>query len=139
MDSFLTKQYGEKVATHQVEVNVKDLSGKYYFPDDAILREKTVLGVSVMDNASDDALSPMGSVIASNVAMRSTYLSLVNINNHIVSRHPLPDMMVTPQDKTWLLEKLHRFNPSKSYVECGNTGALTAGEVIVFQFAYIND
>lgn len=138
MNRYLSEKYGDKVATHQVKVDVVDTSGKYYLPDDAILREKTVLGVAVMDNTNSDVKSPDGATHITNAAMRSSYLSLVDINNHIVSRHPLPDLTVTPQDKNWMVQNLRRFNPSKSYVECGNTGALNAGEVILLQFAYLN-
>lgn len=138
MDRYLSEKYGEKIATHQIEVLIKDTSGKYYLPDDSILREKTVLGVAVMDNTNSDVKSPMGATHATNAAMRSGYLSLVDINNHIISRHPLPDLTVTPQDKSWMLQKLNRFNPSKSYVEFGDTTAIAANQVVLFQFAYLN-
>ena len=138
MDNILAEKYGTNLATHSIEVNIDDLSGKYYLPDDSILRDKVVVGVAIMDNETDDAKSPLGRTLASNVANRSSYLTLVDVNNHLIDQHPIPDLMVSPTDKGWMIITINRFHPSKSFIECSNTGALTAGESYVLQFAYIN-
>jgi len=141
MDNFLVKEYGSQLATHNIELKVSDQSGKYYLPEDAILREKRVVGVAVMDNTAGDIYSPMNRACVSAKGLRNSYLSLVDINNHIIAQHPIPDITVTPQDKTWLPLDLPQFNPSKSFIEVGNPTAanvIAAGESFVLQFAYIN-
>ena len=94
----------------------------------------------IPDNKDDSAYSPSGRPLASNVAIRSSYLTLKAGNDDVLSEHPLSDLLITEYDREVKLFDLCEMNPQRSTIFIGNAASLvTAGESIVIQFIYVNE
>jgi len=133
-------KYGDRVRTHAVEVKLDNTNGKYFLPDDAILRSKDIIDVFVQDNPSDDMHAPgTDRDLASQAVIRNAYLTLACNNKHMLSDHPLVDLTVSLTDKTHRQVMVPEITPSKSYVLIADaTNNVTTGESIVLHFTYLD-
>lgn len=138
MTQYLVEKYGADIGTTLIEVEVDTLKSSYNLPDDAILREKTVLALLVPDNADDNAKSPRGRNLVSNAAIRNAYLTLKILNDDKLDLHPLSDLLVTESQKQIRLLKTCELNPQKSFITVGDTTLLTAGESFLLLVVYHN-
>lgn len=135
----LIQQYGDKVATTSIEVQIGSTSGTYPLPDDSILRDKVVVGLFVMSNGSGTAKSPMNRALASEAAVNSSYLTLKFVNDDVISSHPLSDFRPSKEDRSIRRIKICGFNPSKSFIKVADPALIAAGQSIVLQFIYLNE
>lgn len=139
MNPSLRNKYGKDLALQSVEVKVSDTSGKYYLPDDAILREKQVVGWFTDRNDDDDVFSPTNRAIISPAGIRNARLYLYAANDRIIDGMPLESFAVNPADKAVVEWELCGITPSKSYVEVANpSGKVAAGESIMLYFLYLD-
>lgn len=140
MTPFLIEKYGDRVASTAIEVFVTDTRGKYMLPDDSILREKRVVGIFINNNPDDDRFSPLERPLIDDAALFSGYLTLVDVNNHVIDKHSLIDICVNLSDRTLRVVDICRFNPSKSYVQIADAAnKIAVGESILLHFIYIFD
>lgn len=139
MNQYLIEKYGDKLQSTSVEVKVDSTTnGVYYLPDDSILRNCTIVGLIVPDNQDDSAYSPAGMrPLVSNEAVRSSYLTLKDVNDDVISEHPLNDFLSANQAGDIRLLSLNGFNPQKSYIELPATALRTSGESFLLQFLYV--
>lgn len=137
MTTELVELYGDKLRSHSIEVEILTAAnGKFFLPDDSILRNENIVAVFVPDNQDDSASSPLGSPLVSNAAVRSAYLNLKFENEEVYSDHPLSDLLITDGDRTVRRLDMCGLNPSKSWVTFGNTGLISDGESLMLQFLY---
>ena len=139
MTAELVREYGDKIASHSVEVEINGTGGTYMLPDDSILRDKTVLSWLVMPNENGNARSPMGRPLASEAAVDSSYLTLKFVNDDVISGHPLSDFRPNKEDRSIRRWKICGLNPSKSYIKVADTTLIADGQSIMLQFIYLND
>jgi hypothetical protein len=135
--------YGDRVRSHLVEVLLMDVSGKYFLPDDALIREKKVVGIFVRKNPSADVYSPdTQRPSIGDVALRSAYITLKDANKEVILNHPLADFAITDEDRSHRKLMLNSITPSKSYIIIANPGApagkIAVGQSILLQFLYID-
>ena len=117
MNKYLLEKYGNKINSTTIEVPIKDLNGKYFLPDDAILRGKRIISIFSPNNANDDAFSPNStSPLPSPEAYRSAYLTLMCQNKSFLDAHPLMDLVITDSDRNHRMVEADGFNPSKSFI-----------------------
>lgn len=128
--------YGNNVQSISLEVQITATGGKYFLPDDATLRNKEIIGAFVPDNADGSAYSPLGRPLATNAAVRSSWLTLKEVSDDILSAHPLSDLLITSSDKTIRQVNFCGLNPQSSYILVGNTSLLTAGQSFVIVILY---
>lgn len=138
MTQYLVDKYGQDIGTTLIEVEVDTVKSSYNLPDDAILREKTVLGLLVPDNTDDNAKSPRSRDLVSNAAVRSSYLTLKVLNDDKMDLHPMSDLLVTESQKDLRVMKTCELNPQKCTITVGNTTLLTAGESFLILVVYHN-
>lgn len=135
--------YGNRVRSHMVEVLIQDTSGKYFLPDDSLIREKKVVGLFVRKNPNGDVYSPdTQRASIGDVALRSAYITLKDANKEVILNHPLADFAITDEDRSHRKLVLDSITPSKSYIVIANPtvpgGKITAGQSILLQFLYID-
>lgn len=135
----LIQQYHDKVATTSVEVEINGTGGTYPLPDDAILRDKTILGFLVMPNGSGTAKSPMNRALASEAAVNSSYLTMKFVNDDVISSHPLSDFRPSKEDRSIRRWEICGLNPSKSFIKVADPTLIADGQSIMLQFIYLND
>lgn len=135
----LVKQYGDRVATTSVEVQIIGTGGTYSLPDDSILRDKTILGFLVMPNESGSAKSPLGRPLASEAAVNSSYINLKFVNDDVISMHPLSDFRPNKEDRSFRQWAICGLNPSKSSIKVADPALIADGQSIMLQFIYLND
>lgn len=134
----LFQQYSN-LSSHAVEVKVQDTNGKYYLPDDSVLREKEVVGIFIMENPNDNAKSILGRALVSETVLRSSYLHIVDVADRILDEHPMMDLAVGKADRSVRSVKLPDFNPTKSYITfTGTASDITVGESYMVHFWYID-
>ena len=149
MEKSIFEVYGDQVRSHLVEIQINNTGGKYFFPDDAILREQKIVGLS-MDypyfdeaNSADFVLNSPDSdrplIIAD--AFVNGYLYLLNASNlELLFGVPFTQFAVQPGDRTIQQIFADGFSPSKSYVEIAapaTAGRITTGQSIIFHFWYL--
>lgn len=135
--------YGDRVRSHLVEVLINDTSGKYFLPDDSLIREKKVVGLFVRKNPSSDVYSPdTQRPSIGDIALRSAYITLKDANKEVILNHPLADFAITDEDRSHRKLVLNSITPSKSYIVIANPtvpgGKIAAGQSILIQFLYID-
>lgn len=135
--------YGDRVRTHLVEILINDLSGKYYLPDDSLIREKKVVGMFTRLNPSDDVYSPETNRLSiGDVAIRSAFITLKDNNKEVILNHPLQDFAITAEDRSHRKLVMQTLTPNKSYVTIANiaapAGKVSVGESILLHFLYID-
>jgi len=133
-------KYGDRVRTHAVEVKLENTTGKYFLPDDSILRNKKVFDVFVQDNPNDDMHAPgTDRDLAAQVVIRNAYLTLVCNATQMLSDHPLVDLTVSLTDKKHRPVMVPEITPSKSYILVADaSNNVTTGESIVLHFTYLD-
>lgn len=135
--------YGDRVRSHMVEVLLNDITGKYYLPDDDLLRNKKVIGMFTRKNPSGDVYSPDTQRPAiGDVALRSAYITLKDASKDLLLSHPLADFAITDEDRSHRKVVINQLTPSKSYVIIANPttpgGKIAAGQSILLHFLYID-
>lgn len=136
MTEAIIRRVGGNFGTTLIEVLVGDTNGTYKLPDDSILRDKRIIGAFVPDNSDNTAKSPTGRSLASNEAVRSTYLTLKHNNDEVLMDHPLSDFLQESGDRVVRMLDLCNMNPQKSEITVGDTSLITAGESFLIQFIY---
>jgi len=137
MNEYIVNRYGEKWGTTNLEVEIVGTGGTYNLPDDSILRNKRVLGMFVLSNSDNSANSPSGRPLISDIAVRSTYITLKVNNDEVIHEHPLSDFLQNAAgDRTIRMLNLCNLNSQKSSVLVSNTALISDGESIVLQFIY---
>ncbi len=139
----IIEKYGDQVRTHVVDIKIENLSGKYNFPDDAILREKVIVGVFTSDNPNDNAYAPeTDRPIISDNGLNSAYVTLVCENTEIISHHPLRQLAITSEDRQIMEVMLSKLTPTRSFITVANpttpADKITVGESILLHFVYLN-
>jgi hypothetical protein len=137
------EKYGDRVKSHSVEVKITDATGKYFLPDDAILRSKVIVGVFCVKNPDDNAYSPDSDrPIISDNGLNSAYLTLVCDSKEVISNHPLMHLAVNEYDRSVKEIMVPMLTPSKSFVTIANPGTpankADVGESILLHFIYLD-
>lgn len=136
----LVEQYGSRIRTHAVEVKMDTSNGKYYLPDDAILRNKTCVGIFTQGNPDDNRYVPGSDrPLPPDATLDSAYLSLFNNNVQMLEDHPLRDLAVDKNDRTVRQFMFADITPSKSYITVADAGnKVTTGDSFLLHFVYLD-
>lgn len=138
MNSFLVGKYGQNLATQSVEVYCDNTAGKYFLPDDSVLREKKIVAFFAESNDDDNKVSPTGRNLVSPAAIQNARVTIYNVNNKTVDALPLEQVAITPTERDIFPFELQCVTPSKSYVHIPGGTGVTAGESIMLHFVYID-
>jgi len=136
MTEFIVSKYGEKWGTQSIEVYISSTNGTYKFQDDSIIRGKRVLGMFVLNNEDDTAVAPSGRPLASDEAIRSSYITLKMNNDEVIFEHPLSDFLESNGDRSIRMLNMCNLNPSKSEIKVGDPTLVSVGESFLLQFIY---
>jgi len=146
----LIAKYGDQIRMSNVEIRVDDTSGRYFLPDDSILRNQQVVGISIVAPVKDEAAAT--SYIVQNSpgtdrplivpdAFYNAYLFLLDASNtQLLYGVPLTQFATQPGDRNIQTVFAKGFTPSKSFVEIaapGTAGRITAGQSILLHFWYL--
>ncbi len=138
MTEYLIEKYRRQPASTMVEVKVNGASGVYHMPDDAILRDCRIVGIILPDNADDNAVSPTTQrPLVSNSVIRASFLTLKDVNDEVIHKHPLGDFLTTTQAGDIRVLDLNGFNPQKSFIELPVAALVTDGESYLLHFLYV--
>jgi hypothetical protein len=143
MNENILHKYGDRVRTHAVEVQIGDTNGKYFLPDDSILRQKQIVGIFCRYNPDDNQYAPdSGRQLINENGLADAYLTLHHNNKEILSNHPLQDLAISENSREQRRIYLPELTPSKSYVIIANpttpASKIAAGESILIHFVYID-
>lgn len=147
MQNIFTK-YGDQVRLHPVEVYINNTSGKYFLPDDVILRNNTIIAASVMPPVFDqanEAYFTMNSYLTNRPfitadAFYSASLTLVEGSDTIMNVMPLSTIALFPGDKTVPQIFTTDITPSTSFIGIGaptTAGRIAGTESVVLNFYYL--
>lgn len=142
------EKYGNTVRVHPVEVQVNNTSGRYILPDDAILREKEVIALTVSPPIFDEENTVYFTQNSADTdrpfitpsAFLSASLTLKNGSDAIFRNVPLSTFALYPGDKNVPQIFTSRITPSNSAITIGaptTAGRIVTGESIVLNFYYI--
>lgn len=144
------EKYGSQVRVHSVELQINDLSGKYFLPDDAILRNQTIIGLSIPTPAIDES-SATGYIVQNSPetdrplivpdAFYNAYIFFLDSSNtELLFGVPFSQYAIEMGDKSLTPIYMEGFTPSKSYIQIGDptaAGRLTVGQSIYLNFYYL--
>lgn len=141
-------KYGSQVRLHPVEVYITNTSGKYFLPDDVILRNNTIIAASVMPPAFDQensAYFTQNSYLTNRPfitpdAFYSAYLTLMEGSDIIMETMPLSTLALFPGDKEVPQIFTTDITPSLSFIGIGNPTAsnrIAGTESVVLNFYYL--
>ena len=134
----LNSEYGSNVSTLQVEIKVDDQTGKYFLPDDSILRTKQIIEIWMPKNPGGNMTSPKeGRPVILDAILANSFITLLCANIEVWQDHPLSDIAITDEDRRHRELYLHHFNPSKSYVTIAG-GTIVNPSSILINFTYLN-
>lgn len=144
----LYEKYGSTVRIHPVEVQINNLSGKYFFPDDSILRNETIIGLAVVPPTFDEegaAYLTLNSPETDRPLLGvdgfyNAYVSLLDNNILIINNQPLSYYAIQPGDREVQQIYTTSFTPSKSYITIADPtagGRISAGQSVVLHFFYL--
>ena len=137
MNTSLVEIYGNKLSQTNVEVKIDSTQGRYFLPDDSILRNAQILEVWTIPNPNDNIDSPTGRDLVTDAILRGCALTLICENKRFWERYPLSDLISENNNG------LHRqlvapdFTPSKSYIDISGPTPV-AGESVMLYFTYIH-
>lgn len=147
MTNDLITKYGNRVRTHSLEVAVNNLGGKYFLPDDSILRNKTIVGLTVQPPIFDEANSVYFTVnsfatdtaIADAPMFYNAYISLMNNNVELISGMPLLQFGTYPPDRRIQEIFVDILTPNKSFITVADpANNVTEGTVFQLNFVYLD-
>jgi len=131
-----------------VEVVIQNANGKYYLPDNDILRGKTIVGmiaqVQEEISSANTVFTPSGRTVVDQTVMNDASITLESDSIRVLDEHPLQHFVIdnTGERKYTALDNMRGFNPTKSYILIGNPAApankLTTGEAFLLHFLYID-
>lgn len=134
--------YGNRLRTHLVEVQLNDTSGKYFLPDDSLIREKKIVGMFTRKNPGDVYSPDTQRPAIGDVALRSAFITLKDANKEVILNHPLADFAITDEDRSHRPLILDSITPSKSYIIIANPtvpgGKIAAGQSILLHILYVD-
>ena len=138
MTQYLIEQYGDKLASTSVEVEIKNNSGVYFLPDDSILRNCKIVGLTLPDNADDSVVTPESMrALVSNEVIRASFITLKDVNDEVIHKHPLIDFLTAVQAGDVRLLNFKGFNPQKSFIELPAAALRDTNESYLLQFLYV--
>jgi hypothetical protein len=147
-ETIFTK-YGDQVREHVVEIRVDDTSGKYFFPDDAILRTQKIVGLSIIAPAFDfdgatyfvqNSPETDRPLIIPDAFFNAFLYLLDGSNTELITALPFTQFMIQPEDRHVQSLYVRGFTPSKSYVRIAapaTVGRITEGQSIILSFWYL--
>lgn len=143
MTQYLVEKYGKDLASVSIEVKVTDNKGVYMLPDSSILRNCTAVGMILPDNSDNTAVAPVSQRnLVSNEILRTSFITLKDVNNEVYEKHPLSDFLTAIQAGDVRLLLLKGFNPQKSFIEISSPSlaaqAATGDESFVLTFLHLN-
>ena len=147
MQNIFTK-YGDQVRLHPVEVYITNTSGKYFLPDDVILRNNTIIAASVMPPIFDEENSSyfvMNSQMTNRPfitadAFFSATLTLMEGSDAIMNVMPLSTIALFPGDKNVPQIFTTDITPSTSFVGIGapaTANRIAGTESVILNFYYL--
>jgi hypothetical protein len=139
MTDEMISQYGD-VCSHAIEIKITGTLGRYFFPDDAILRGKKIIGVFTFGNPSSDRKAPAsGNNIITDAALRNSHVSLFDANKQLIADHPLFDLAISQYDRSHRRISIANLTPDKSYIQVADTSLISSGQSFLLHFIYLNN
>ena len=132
----LVQQWGSRVRQWSIEVPINNQSGKYFLPDDQILRNKTVVAMFFWDGA--DVSPETGKDLADKNLQENSFLYLMSGADFLSYGSPLAAFSISDTCKDIETFYLDNFTPSKSYIMVGDGTLATAGTAYFLTFVYLD-
>lgn len=135
----LAQKYGQRLKETTIEIPIQ-ANGRSPFPDDEILRNKTVIGMYFYNNPDGQGIIPYSDNTTPNKAcLDSSYIYLMAGNVAIWQLSPLNsfqlnDVIGAENIRFFYLDN---FTPSKSYLICDQSLAVS-GESYFLTFIYLD-
>jgi len=100
-----------------VEFVLNSSNGKFTFPNNNELNNKTVVGICLEDNADDELVSQSGRAIISNAAVNSCHMTIMRNSVNLELTIPLKFYQNTNGDREIRDLYVEGFNPATSYIQ----------------------
>lgn len=119
------------------EIQLVNNSGRYTFPNDNFLNNKTVVGMWIQDNADDDGFAPSGADLVPNDCIRASILTVRKDSDAKILEFPLKWLLESDGDRQMRKMYIPGFNPGTSFVDIKDVATFTVGESIVIGVEYM--
>jgi len=143
----LYKTYRTDLRMTLIEVNVGDTSGKYYLPDDAILRSKPIVGWSAFPPSeifwdTDPSYSPTtperNRPLVNSEVFYSTFINIMCGNVELFQLQALINGAKTQNNPSNVVPALlSEINPSKTFLQVSESVTPTVGTSFLLEFYYL--
>jgi len=120
------------------EIQLVNTNGKYTFPNDNFLNGKTVVGMWIQDNSSDDGKAPSGADLVPNPCIRASILTVRRDADAKILDFPLSYFLESTGDRSPRRVHIDGFNPGTSFVTILDTTTFAVNESIVIGVEYID-
>lgn len=126
--------------TITVEIPVNDRNNhSFRFPDDSILRGKTIVGIGVRgQNSGGTRKAVSGRTLVSNNGLAVSFITLKQDAKAVIAAMPIEDMVTDRREGRYLPVMIKGFSPSQSWIEASDSAALTDGTSYEVTFEYID-
>lgn len=109
----------------------------FNFPDNELLRGKTVIGIAVRrQNSSDTAQTESGRTLVDDDALAVCFITLEADSIRVLDSIPAELVAFDPDDRRYTPIELRGFTPTKSTIEFSDTTNISTGESLEITFIY---
>lgn len=112
--SELYRRHGSRLRSHGIHIDVPNSNGKYFLPDDSILRNQTIVGLVFWSDADHSPDTNGG--VAGKDQQDNSFLTLIAGNTVLHDMIPLSLFASNPNDRDIHALYIDELTPSKSFI-----------------------
>jgi hypothetical protein len=122
-----------------VEVQIGQINTPVYsLPNDDILRNKRIQGITVYRRSGSDGYSPLNRQFITDAAMWKGYLTIQCDNADVLENLPLQHIAINADDRSFFPVDLTGISATKSTISFASASGLTVGESVLLGISYID-
>lgn len=134
----LYKVEGRRIKETNLEIVIPNTSGKYMFPDNSILRNKTVVGLYFYEEADNSPVTDND--LADKAVQDNSFVTLKSNSVELLFMSPLAAFRITDTDRSIKPLWLDEMTPDQCYITVANAAGIpvVAGTSFFLTIIYLD-
>lgn len=129
------KTSGRRIKETNIEIQINNSSGKYMFPDNSILRNKTIVGIYFYEEADNSPIS--NAALATKAIQDNSFVTLKSNTVELLYMSPLAAFRITDTDRSIKPLQVDELTPDQCYITVANAAAIPVVVGSVFYLSII--
>lgn len=129
------KTSGRRIKETNIEIQINNSSGKYMFPDNSILRNKTIVGIYFYEEADNSPIS--NAALATKAIQDNSFVTLKSNTIELLYMSPLAAFRITDTDRSIKPLQVDELTPDQCYITVANAAAIPVVVGSVFYLSII--